>query len=131
MPIPLIAVIDDDQSVRELFTEVLEDEGYRVVPCASRADAVSCVQRAHPDVVILDLWMETPTGGWEVCQALADNPSTATVPVIICSTSTVEQYPPPTNLQLEPIAFIPKPFQVMELLTAVERALGSKDYCLS
>ena len=66
MPPRLIVAIDGEACLLDLYTEVLQDEGYRVVTRDAKADAVACVQRERPDVVILDLWIETPADGWEV-----------------------------------------------------------------
>ncbi len=83
MPPRLIVAIDDEASILDLYTAVFQDEGYRVVTCDTKADAVPCVRRELPDVVILDLWIETPADGWEVYAALAHHPTTAMIPIVM------------------------------------------------
>lgn len=124
MPGPLIVVVDDQQTMRELLTDVLEEEGYRIVTCSSRAQAVECIQREQPDLVILDLWLETPNDGWDVCADLAHNPATAQIPIILCTATDAERRQPPEALQAASLAFLDKPFELTELLDAVETALA-------
>lgn len=125
MPGPLIVVVDDQQTMRDLLTDVLEDEGYRVTTCRSREQAVDCIQREQPDLVILDLWLETPNDGWDVCADLARNPTTALIPILLCTAADVDRRQPPEELQLASFAFLDKPFELTDLLDAVETALAA------
>jgi two-component system phosphate regulon response regulator PhoB len=126
MPGPLIVVVDDEQSMLDLFSDILEDEGYRVVTCMTREEAIVCVTRDLPDVVILDLWLETSTGGWDVCAALAREPRTATIPIILCSATDANGRLQPEGLEPCCLSFLDKPFEIGQLLTAVETALRSQ-----
>ena len=40
----LIVAVDDEPTLRDVYADLLHDEGYRVVGCA-QADVVACVQR--------------------------------------------------------------------------------------
>lgn len=124
MPGPLIVVVDDQQTMRDLFTDVLEEEGYRVLTCSSRVEAVACIQREQPAVVILDLWLETPNDGWDVCADLAQEPATAEIPVILCTATDADRRQPPDELQMASLAFLDKPFEITDLLDALETALA-------
>jgi CheY-like chemotaxis protein len=124
MPGPKIVVVDDQQSMLDLFSDVLEEEGYRVVTCSTRAHAVACIQREQPDVVILDLWLETATGGWEVCAELAGDPATATIPIILCTATDANGRQQPDGLHPLSLSFLDKPFEIVELLTTIETALS-------
>src|SRR3712207_948350 len=48
-----LIVIDDDEAILNLYIEVLQDEGYQVMACDSQTDALECIRRGHPDLVIL------------------------------------------------------------------------------
>ncbi len=120
----LIVAVDDEPTLRDVYADLLHDEGYRVVGCA-QADAVACVHREQPDVVLLELWPPAPLEGWAIYQVLAEDPTTATIPVILCTTirpPTAIQ--PPEELQRSPVAILPKPFLVDDLLGAIETALA-------
>ncbi len=120
---PLIAVVEDDQAVRDLLSSCLEDEGYHIRTCSTSADAVACITRELPSLVILDLWIETRASGWEVCGALARNPTTATIPIIICTGVSPALREQPAHIQPQYLAFLDKPFDIDDLRGAVEAAL--------
>jgi DNA-binding response OmpR family regulator len=123
MSAPLIAIVDDDPVLVEVFTEILEEEGYRVVACPNAEDAFRCIKDARADLVILDLWLGTPAGGWDVCAKLAGDCVTAATPIIICTAGTSPE--PPADIQLPWMGLISKPFQITELLTTVKTALAA------
>jgi CheY-like chemotaxis protein len=123
MPAHLIAVIDDDPPTTEMLSEVLTLEGYRVVICLSQVEAVSIIQQERPDLILLDLWLTTPTGGWTILEELARDPELATIPVIICTALPSTQIQPPPDLQSLPNVILHKPFELDHLFSIVNTAL--------
>ena len=121
----LIAVVDDESLLLDLYTTVLQDEGYRVVPCKNASEALTCIKRDLPDVVILDPWFETPRGGWAIYQALIEDPTTARIPVILCTGTDPKKLQPPAELHAPPVAILYKPFLLDDLLGAIKTALAS------
>jgi len=56
-----ILVVDDEVGIRELLSEILTDEGYDVAPGGKRRGGARLPCVASPDLVLLDIWMPTPT----------------------------------------------------------------------
>ena len=80
---PLILVVDDEVSARELLASYLEPE-YRIAMAQSGAEAVQKAQQLRPDGITLDVVM--PDGsGLETLAALRRTPETASIPIIIVS----------------------------------------------
>ncbi len=52
-----ILIVDDDQHIRRLYKEELEDEGYEVVAAATGTEALELFDRENPDLVTLDILM--------------------------------------------------------------------------
>ena len=52
-----ILVVDDEIGIRELLSEILRDEGYRVALAENAGQARSWRKQARPDLVLLDIWM--------------------------------------------------------------------------
>jgi CheY-like chemotaxis protein len=50
-----ILIVDDNPTIREMLTEVLEDAGHAVVAAADGQEALELAQLAHPALVLLDL----------------------------------------------------------------------------
>lgn len=115
-----ILLAEDDLDIRDLVQEVLEEEGYDVVPARTGRQAMEFLARdprSPPDVVILDLMMPIVTG-WQVLEAMQHDPALNKVPVVILTAASQDR---PTGVA----AFLRKPFQVEALLEIVQR-LGRK-----
>ncbi len=59
---PRVLVVDDDDSLRLLYTSELEDEGYEIDAVSSGKEALEYIEAGRPDVVILDIKMEGMDG---------------------------------------------------------------------
>src|SRR5580692_8108830 len=79
-----ILIAEDDRENRELFVEILEGEGYRIVVARDGAEAVDIFIRKPTDLVILDVKMPHLTG-FEVCRKIKGNPDTRLVPIMLVS----------------------------------------------
>ena len=80
---PLILVVDDELSARELLTNYLSP-AYRVATAESGAEASEKAKRLRPDAIILDVLMASGNG-FETLVALRKQPETANLPIIILS----------------------------------------------
>jgi CheY-like chemotaxis protein len=81
---PTVLVIDDNEGLVELVQRYLTDHACRVVAAANGQEGLLLAQKLLPDAVVLDVMMPG-THGWEVLQRLRNHPTTADVPVVICS----------------------------------------------
>jgi CheY-like chemotaxis protein/class 3 adenylate cyclase len=80
----LILLADDSPMIHRHTVPILEDEGYEVRSAYDGLEAL-VVARAHqPDLVITDVEMPK-LDGYGVCKALKEDPATAHLPVLICS----------------------------------------------
>jgi len=80
---PLILVVDDEASARELLASYLNSE-YRMAFAESGVEAVDKARQLRPDAITLDLTM--PGGsGLEALVTLRKTPETANIPIIIVS----------------------------------------------
>jgi CheY-like chemotaxis protein len=126
MPPPLIVVVDDEQAVLDMISLALTYEGYRVLQCRTVAEAIATITREQPALVILDLWIELTAGAWDVSAALARDPSTAAIPIIVCTGADAGRRQQPAHIQPQYLAFLGKPFSITDLESAVETALASR-----
>jgi len=80
---PLVLVVDDETSARELLASYLNSE-YRIAFAESGIEAVEKAGQLRPDAITLDLAM--PGGsGLEALVTLGKTPETANIPIIIVS----------------------------------------------
>jgi two-component system, OmpR family, phosphate regulon response regulator PhoB len=109
-----ILIVDDERPLRELLASLFEENGYRVRSAIHGQDALAQIEEGRPDVIIMDLMMPV-MGGVELYRRLKLHPETRAIPIIVMSAGLSR----PTELR-DLDAFIPKPFD----LTAVESAVG-------
>lgn len=121
---PHILVIEDDPGLRETFQLILENEGYQVSLSASIFEDAAAVERLHPDLILLDVWVEGMNDGFTMLQMLRSFPSTNSLPVIFC---TVAAHPKihekVETLREQGLPVVYKPFDLQDLLRAVRESL--------
>ncbi len=89
--LPRVLVVDDEATIRELFTEFFRTAGqgkYQVEVAASGYEAGVQVERFNPHIVLLDLMMDD-LDGFEVCRKLRNDPTHATT-IVIAVTGSAE-----------------------------------------
>jgi len=77
---PLILIVEDDPSNRELLVQLLEEE-YQVLQAADGEDAVAIAAAERPDLIVMDLALPG-TDGWEATRRIKFNHGTGHIPVI-------------------------------------------------
>jgi CheY-like chemotaxis protein len=82
---PLIVVVDDDPDILQMLHGALVFAGYHTVLCQRGTEAYRLIRQLHPDLVILDLWLESRHSGEIILDVLKLDPRTRAIPVIVCS----------------------------------------------
>jgi two-component system nitrogen regulation response regulator NtrX len=115
-----ILIVDDEVGIRELLSEILQDEGYRVALAENASEARAYRQRQRPALVLLDIWMPDTDG----VTLLREWGSSAllTMPVIMMSGhGTIETAVEATRIGA--FDFLEKPIGLSKLLMTIARAL--------
>ena len=114
-----ILVVDDDESILDAVSLVLEDEGYRVETIQKGQETYEKVIAFKPDLILLDVLM-SGSDGRDICRKLKHNSETKHIPIIMISA-----HPTAKEGALECGAeeFLAKPFNTDELLKKIERLL--------
>jgi len=115
-----ILIVDDEVGIRELLSEILQDEGYRVSLAENATQARAYRARQQPALVLLDIWMPDTDGvtllrEWAAAGQL-------TMPVVMMSGhGTIETAVEATKVGA--FDFLEKPVGLQKLLGTVSRAL--------
>jgi CheY-like chemotaxis protein/anti-sigma regulatory factor (Ser/Thr protein kinase) len=112
---PLVLIVDDESSSRELLASYLEPE-YRIAMAAAGAEAIQKVQQLRPDAITLDVLMPG-SNGFETLASLRKNPETANIPVIILSIVDQRQ----VGFALGAADYLIKPVRKPALLEAIRK----------
>jgi CheY-like chemotaxis protein len=122
---PLILVVEDESIIAALMTDILTSEGYHTRHAATVAEAFALLQAAPPDLIVLDIRLETPEAGWHFLQALRHDLQLATIPVLVCSADVFFLAEQLGYLQVPHTDVLAKPFLVDALVEKVHSALGA------
>ena len=118
-----MVVLNNDSAFLDLMREVLGDEGYDVVLRKVWDDAYAVVKETKPDLIILDVLLDSERKGFELVDLLTLDPQTRHIPVLIASTTTIALTERAEAFTLMGIPIIGKPFDLDTLLTVLRRQL--------
>lgn len=79
---PLVLVVDDDAASTMALEALLATEGFEVDTAANGTQALQCIARRKPCVVLTDVRMPEMDGA-ELCRRLAHDPATRDIPVFV------------------------------------------------
>jgi two-component system nitrogen regulation response regulator NtrX len=114
-----ILVVDDEESIIETISGILEDEGYEVVTALTGEQALKRVNEFSPEVVILDVWLPG-MDGLETLKAIMNSGKGPTV-IMMSGHGTIDLAVQATRLGA--YDFLEKPLSLEKLLILVQRAI--------
>ncbi len=122
-----VLLVDDDADFVDMNRILLERNGYAVRVAYSGRQCLAEVGERRPDVIILDMVMESREDGFEVSRELRNSEHTKRIPLIMI-TSVNDSIPfrlEPDRTWLPVDALLEKPVDPQLLLSVVSRALGA------
>ena len=117
---PHILIVDDEAPIREILSQMLGQQGYRVSEAASAAEAQQVVQRDPPGLIISDLQLEDSDGLAMIAQLKASRPQ---LPVILLTGVLFEADVVRDSLSKIVSAYLPKTTPLAKILEEVRRVL--------
>ncbi|MGA8490688.1 MAG: response regulator [Terriglobales bacterium] len=114
-----ILLADDSVTAQNMGRRILSDAGYDVTTVNNGSAALKKIAESKPDLIVLDVYMPG-YGGLEVCQRLREAPETARIPVLL-TVGKLEPFKADEARRVRADAFIVKPFEASELLTALTK----------
>lgn len=118
-----LVVIDDDDDIRLLVCTMLEGTQWSIATCSDAATALDCVRKERPDVILLDLRLNSTRSGWDILRELRDDPSTAVVPVILFTADRRALQENEGRMKDLTVGVLCKPFELDELYQALDAAV--------
>jgi DNA-binding response OmpR family regulator len=117
-----VLLVEDDLDVRDTLQDLLEGEGFDVIPAANGKQAIDYLTLNDPpgaDLVILDLMMPM-VSGWEVLDKMTADDKLSDIPVIVLSAMAGDR---PDRAQ----GLVRKPFAIETLVSAIRGCLPGVD----
>jgi DNA-binding NtrC family response regulator len=119
-PMANVLVIDDDPDIRELLKTELEAAGHKISLAVNGREGVQRYKKSHIDLVITDLFMPEQEGLETIKQLRMEFPE---VSIIAMSGKPTGGTMLSVAKRMGATAVLQKPFQIQELLKAIEQAL--------
>ena len=116
-----ILIVDDTPANLQLLTSMLVEQDYQIFSAISGKVALNVVQKALPDLILLDINMPG-MNGYEVCEQLKVNEKTRNIPVIFVSALS-ETLDKVKAFTVGGVDYVTKPFQAEEVLARVKNHL--------
>jgi two-component system phosphate regulon response regulator PhoB len=120
-PRPLVLLVEDEASQREVLAYNLEAEGFEVAQASNGEEALEAVADSAPDLILLD-WMMPHVSGLEVCRRLKLRPETRNIPVIMLSARS-EEVDKVRGLEIGADDYVIKPYSIVELMARLKAHL--------
>ncbi len=115
-----ILIVDDEKSIRESLTGILQDEGFQPTTAENGEEALARIREDKPDLILLDIWMpgmdglETLT---KIREIYSDQPV-----VMMSGHGTIETAVRATKLGA--YDFIEKPLSLEKVLLCIQNAMN-------
>ena len=119
-----VLLIDDEREFVEVTKVVLESNGFEVVGAYSAEEGKRKVLQEKPDLIVLDVMMETKMAGFEAARWIRSQDETKDIPIIML-TAVNQQVPwrfEPDDIWLPVDVFLDKPVSPDLLLAEVRKA---------
>jgi two-component system, OmpR family, phosphate regulon response regulator PhoB len=113
-----VLIVDDERDLRTLVDFNLRQAGFTTAQASTGAEALARARTLNPRVVVLDLNLPD-VSGMDVCRLLRADPATRDLPILMLTARGGEQ-DRVQGLELGADDYLPKPFNVRELVLRVE-----------
>ena len=126
-----IVIVDDDQDIRDSLQAILEGRQYTVLTAANKTEGMEKIKAENPDLVILDVMMDTWQDGFEMARELKKDPNFKDMPILMLTgikdktgIGFKSAAGDPTWLPVD--GYLEKPVEPNALLAEVEKLLPKK-----
>lgn len=118
---PRLLIVEDDPNQAKFIRFAVESRNYEVFVAENGVEGLEKVREFFPDLVILDIMMPM-MDGLEVCRRIRSDPEIEDTPIIIVSVL-AEVHSRVEGLQKGADDYLPKPYEIKELLARIEALL--------
>jgi len=114
-----ILLVDDNPKILSFLQPALENEGYGVITAVDGLEALHLAERAHPDLIILDIEIPEPSG-LAVCRTLRERGDDTPIIMLTVRDSMSDLE---IGFDLGASDYVTKPFDIRELLARIKARL--------
>jgi len=119
-----LMIVDDDPDILITIRKIFEQEGYEVFTVDSGKDCLKELERGFKGVILMDIMMPF-MDGWETIRRIIDKGFTQDVTIYIVTAKGTPHHNKMKGLETYIHDYIPKPFEIRELVSNVNEILAS------
>jgi DNA-binding response OmpR family regulator len=120
---PIVLVVEDDASTRDMYEALLNAAGFWVMKAADAAEGFAYAKDFHPDAVLTDLGLPGECDGAGLIRALRGDPDFHSTPIIAITGRQPRELPSLRGLQISAVLLKPiSPGMLTERLRAAIQA---------
>ncbi|MCI0863290.1 MAG: response regulator [Chloroflexi bacterium] len=112
-------IVEDEEDIKQLLLEVLEDKGYQVLVAGNGEIALQRIGEEMPDLIFADVFMPV-MDGLDLISRLKENPDTSGIPVVIVTVMNARDTEKKAK-ELGVEHYLNKPWESAELDLVLER----------
>jgi two-component system, OmpR family, alkaline phosphatase synthesis response regulator PhoP len=116
-----ILIIDDEPQIVRALELLMQREGFEVRSASDGIEALSSIEDAAPDLILLDLMMPR-MDGFELCQKIRSNPAWKNM-IIVILTAKGRDIEREKGMALGADHYVTKPFSTREVVQLIKSAL--------
>lgn len=116
-----VLIVEDEEAVRRVLSRQLRANGYAPTAAGSGEEALSVAAQEKPDVILLDVTLPG-IDGFETLRRLQEDSRTTAIPVVMLTGAGASEHIV-RGYQFGAAYYIPKPYELDELLRGLELAL--------
>ena len=121
-----ILLVNDSKELLQLMSTLLQAQGYEPLLRSYPILNLNMIIALRPDLIILDIVFGNQQAiGWSMLDLLKLSPSTASIPVIVCTAAIKEVLEQQDYLATQGVRVLFKPFLVDAMLDAIKSALAT------
>jgi two-component system phosphate regulon response regulator PhoB/two-component system alkaline phosphatase synthesis response regulator PhoP len=121
----LIAIVDDEDDIRELVSINLKKAGFKIKEFSSGNSFIKSLSKSKPDLAVLDIMMPG-IDGIEVCKIMKKDDKYSDIPIIMLTAKT-DETDRVLGLEIGADDYVSKPFSPRELTARVKAVLRRKE----
>lgn len=118
---PSVLVVEDEAAIRDMIAFALDRAGMQVQLAADAQQALLCISKQRPDIILMD-WMMPGVSGIDLTRRLRREPFTEDIPIIML-TARVSEDDKVSGLEAGTDDYVIKPFSPRELLARIRAVL--------
>ena len=115
-------IVDDEPTLVELVTAILEQKGFEVISAYNGKECLNKLKTVEPDLILMDMMMPEMSGR-ETVEKIREDPKTKNLKIVFLTVARFAETGKDILTKLNVVDYITKPFDNADIVARVKKAL--------